>query len=124
MRLIGLEPTRRETPDPKSGAATNYATGADKPLLFIIAGAKIMIFFIVSNSLRLISFTFSKYIVALLRLNVLYCFYPKTNGESQNLKKSILRHTYKKKDTSPNSFHPDIETTCFAYTDKRSSTKI
>ena len=28
VRLIGLEPTRRETPDPKSGAATNYATGA------------------------------------------------------------------------------------------------
>ena len=28
VRLIGLEPTRRETPDPKSGAATNYATAA------------------------------------------------------------------------------------------------
>ena len=28
VRLIGLEPTRRETPDPKSGAATNYATSA------------------------------------------------------------------------------------------------
>ena len=28
MRLIGLEPTRRETPDPKSGASTNFATGA------------------------------------------------------------------------------------------------
>ncbi len=26
--MIGLEPTRRETPDPKSGAATNYATSA------------------------------------------------------------------------------------------------
>ncbi len=28
VRLIGLEPTRLTTPDPKSGAATNYATGA------------------------------------------------------------------------------------------------
>ena len=32
VRLIGLEPTRRETPDPKSGAATNYATGASFPI--------------------------------------------------------------------------------------------
>ena len=28
MRLIGLEPTRRETLDPKSSASTNFATGA------------------------------------------------------------------------------------------------
>ena len=28
VRLIGLEPTRLTAPDPKSGAATNYATGA------------------------------------------------------------------------------------------------
>ena len=28
VRLIGLEPTRRETPDPKSGASTNSATSA------------------------------------------------------------------------------------------------
>lgn len=28
VRLIGLEPTRLTTPDPKSGAATNYATAA------------------------------------------------------------------------------------------------
>ena len=28
VRVIGLEPTRLTTPDPKSGAATNYATGA------------------------------------------------------------------------------------------------
>jgi hypothetical protein len=26
--MEGLEPTRREAPDPKSGAATNYATSA------------------------------------------------------------------------------------------------
>ena len=32
VRLIGLEPTRRKTPDPKSGASTNFATGA----LFLI----------------------------------------------------------------------------------------
>ena len=37
VRLIGLEPTRRETPDPKSGASTNFATGAD-------SGAKIQLF--------------------------------------------------------------------------------
>ena len=28
MRLIGLEPTRRKTLDPKSSASTNSATGA------------------------------------------------------------------------------------------------
>ena len=28
MRLIGLEPTRPEPPDPKSGASTNFATSA------------------------------------------------------------------------------------------------
>ena len=28
VRLTGLEPARRETPDPKSGASTNSATGA------------------------------------------------------------------------------------------------
>lgn len=28
VRLIGLEPTRHKTPDPKSGASTNSATGA------------------------------------------------------------------------------------------------
>ena len=28
MRLIGLEPTRLATPDPKSGASTNFATSA------------------------------------------------------------------------------------------------
>ena len=28
VRLIGLEPTRLATPDPKSGAYTNFATGA------------------------------------------------------------------------------------------------
>ena len=29
VRLIGLEPTRPEPPDPKSGASTNSATSAD-----------------------------------------------------------------------------------------------
>ena len=28
VRPIGLEPTRRKTPDPKSGASANFATGA------------------------------------------------------------------------------------------------
>ena len=28
VRLIGLEPTRHEPPDPKSGASTNSATSA------------------------------------------------------------------------------------------------
>ena len=28
VRLIGLEPTRLATPDPKSGASTNFATSA------------------------------------------------------------------------------------------------
>ena len=37
MRLIGLEPTRCETPDPKSGASTNFATGA----LFVVQRYKL-----------------------------------------------------------------------------------
>ena len=38
VRLIGLEPTRIATPDPKSGASTNFATSAK-------AGAKLDIIF-------------------------------------------------------------------------------
>lgn len=38
VRLTGLEPARRETPDPKSGASTNSATSA-------FVGAKLAIFF-------------------------------------------------------------------------------
>lgn len=37
VRLIGLEPTRLTTPDPKSGAATNYATRAT---LLLVSGCK------------------------------------------------------------------------------------
>ncbi len=37
VRTKGLEPPRRKTPDPKSGAATNYATSAN-------ADAKIRIY--------------------------------------------------------------------------------
>ncbi len=37
MRKKGLEPPRREAPDPKSGAATNYATSAVRMYLFRIA---------------------------------------------------------------------------------------
>ena len=32
VRMEGLEPPRREAPDPKSGAATNYATCAITPV--------------------------------------------------------------------------------------------
>ena len=38
--MEGLEPPRREAPDPKSGAATNYATCAN-PVLFKINRAKL-----------------------------------------------------------------------------------
>ena len=37
VRTKGLEPPRRETPDPKSGAATNYATRAT---LLSVSGCK------------------------------------------------------------------------------------
>ena len=39
VRLIGLEPTQPELPDPKSGASTNFATGAG-----CYAGAKVVFF--------------------------------------------------------------------------------
>ena len=45
VRMIGLEPTRLTAPDPKSGAATNYATSA-----FIFRSAKISGFYISCNS--------------------------------------------------------------------------
>ena len=32
VRLIGLEPTRREAPDPKSGVSANFTTGAVRRL--------------------------------------------------------------------------------------------
>ncbi len=38
VRMIGLEPTRLTAPDPKSGAAANYATSAG---IFPFSGAKI-----------------------------------------------------------------------------------
>ena len=38
VRLIGLEPTRPESLDPKSSASTNFATGARN------AAAKIILF--------------------------------------------------------------------------------
>ena len=34
VRLIGLEPTRREAPDPKSGVSTNFTTGGGSGLPF------------------------------------------------------------------------------------------
>lgn len=37
VRVIGLEPTRLTAPDPKSGAATNYATRAT---LLLVSGCK------------------------------------------------------------------------------------
>ena len=45
VRLTGLEPARRETPDPKSGASTNSATGALIATVVIDSGRKGMIFF-------------------------------------------------------------------------------
>lgn len=42
VRLIGLEPTRPKSPDPKSGASTNFATGARR---FAFAGAKVRCFY-------------------------------------------------------------------------------
>jgi hypothetical protein len=44
--MKGLEPPRRETPDPKSGAATNYATSALK------SGAKVFIFCFLESILK------------------------------------------------------------------------
>jgi hypothetical protein len=45
--MIGLEPTRRKAPDPKSGMATNYITSAalinQQSLIFLFfdSGAKV-----------------------------------------------------------------------------------
>ena len=38
VRLTGLEPAHRKTPDPKSGASTNFATGA---AYMLFAAAKV-----------------------------------------------------------------------------------
>ena len=47
VRLKGLEPPRLSAPDPKSGAATNYATTAG--VVFSITGAKIQLIFNLST---------------------------------------------------------------------------
>ena len=49
VRMIGLEPTRLTAPDPKSGAATNYATSAC--VAFLFSGAKIGRFSDLANNL-------------------------------------------------------------------------
>lgn len=43
VRLKGLEPPRREAPDPKSGVATNYTTAAS------VCGAKVILFYLNAN---------------------------------------------------------------------------
>ena len=53
VRLKGLEPPRRETPDPKSGAATNYATAANAIRAFLFSGAKIETFFGLTNKIAI-----------------------------------------------------------------------
>ena len=55
MRVIGLEPTRLTTPDPKSGAATNYATSAC--VAFLFSGAKIGRFSDLANNSAIKLFT-------------------------------------------------------------------
>ena len=49
VRMIGLEPTRRKAPDPKSGMATNYITSATSgrlsPTRFFEVAAKVQLFF-------------------------------------------------------------------------------
>lgn len=51
VRMIGLEPTRLSTPDPKSGAATNYATSAAQ-VAFVFTVAKVVPFFILCKLLK------------------------------------------------------------------------
>lgn len=45
VRLIGLEPTRREAPDPKSGVSTNFTTPAGAALHSPHSAANIGSFF-------------------------------------------------------------------------------
>ena len=53
VRMIGLEPTRLAAPDPKSGAATNYATPAYLILLVMsFDWAKIHFFSLSTNYLQ------------------------------------------------------------------------
>ena len=55
VRMIGLEPTRLTAPDPKSGAATNYATSAC--VAFLFSGAKIGRFSDLANNSAIKLFT-------------------------------------------------------------------
>ena len=55
VRVIGLEPTRLTAPDPKSGAATNYATSAC--VAFLFSGAKIGRFSDLANNSTIKLFT-------------------------------------------------------------------
>ena len=54
VRVIGLEPTRLTAPDPKSGAAANYATRA---FGCFVCGAKIGKLFVLANYIRLKFYT-------------------------------------------------------------------
>ncbi len=62
MRLIGLEPTRRKTLDPKSSASTNFATGAitTNKQNFNFASAKVIIYFNFAKLLHKYFFEISK----------------------------------------------------------------
>ena len=55
VRVLGLEPRGLTTPDPKSGAATNYATAAC--VAFLFSGAKIGRFSDLANNSAIKLFT-------------------------------------------------------------------
>ena len=44
VRLTGLEPAHRKTPDPKSGASTNFAT--DATIVLLTDSTSIILFFL------------------------------------------------------------------------------
>ena len=73
VRLIGLEPTRLATPDPKSGVATNYTTGA-------VCSGKVTLFWRIEAGTRVIFLTSVIYSAAKWRRP--WCLSPQNQGRT------------------------------------------
>ena len=73
VRLIGLEPTRLATPDPKSGASTNFATSA-------VCSGKVTLFWRIEAGTRVIFLTSVIYSAATWRRP--WCLSPQIRGRT------------------------------------------
>ncbi len=83
MRLKGLEPPRLSAPDPKSGAATNYATAAKfgGKDIKIFPDPATIVFYFSENSLYVTAFSFKKYCSSLV-IAVKFLIFVRSDAEA------------------------------------------